>query len=195
MVWLDVLDLPLVYYMEASYHVTGQRQEQLPGHGDRAYTSGGLLPTPVFERDGSARAKPYPMLRYPWVQTRAALLALAKDRPDQKAVHLTYANPETRGHAENILGFYAMILRSGQALPLPVRLPAIVFHVIEVCVQVQVHGEQGNAAFPLAEADTCCAPGFTPVTLSNMATDAPAFVFIADETPLHQKLGVFEVRG
>ncbi len=60
-VWLDVLDLPLVYYMEASYHVDGPRQETKPGRGDRTYARGGLVPTTVFERSRKA----YPMLRYP----------------------------------------------------------------------------------------------------------------------------------
>jgi gentisate 1,2-dioxygenase len=46
----------------------------------------------------------------------------------------------------------------------------------------------------LAEADTCCAPGYTPVTLTNLK-DQPTFVFMADETPLHQKLGLYENRG
>jgi gentisate 1,2-dioxygenase len=32
------------------------------------------------------------------------------------------------------------------------------------------------------------------VTLGNASRDTPAFVFIADETPLHRKLGVFEIR-
>ena len=49
-VWLDVLDLPLVYYMEASYHIDGERQTVKPGRGDRAYARGGMVPTPVFER-------------------------------------------------------------------------------------------------------------------------------------------------
>ena len=34
-VWLDVLDLPLVYYMEASYHVDGERQTVRPGDAVR----------------------------------------------------------------------------------------------------------------------------------------------------------------
>ena len=105
-IWLDVLDLPLVYYMEASYHVNGERQVQRPGRGDRAYARGGLLPTPVFERDAARRGQAYPMLRYPWVDARAALLARAEDRPELEAVQITYANPETGAHAENILGFF-----------------------------------------------------------------------------------------
>jgi gentisate 1,2-dioxygenase len=145
------------------------------------------LPTPVFERSNKA----YPMLRYPWLDARAALESLAADRPDLDAVQITYANPETGAHAENILGFYALMLRPGQTLRLPARSPAMVFHVIEGSAQVQVEDQ----LFDLAPADTCCAPGYCAVTLSNSLPNEPTFVFIADETPLHQKLGVFEIRG
>ena len=186
-VWLDVLDLPLVYYMEASYHVDGGRQAVKPQRGDRAYSRGGVVPTPVFERSPKA----YPMLRYPWADARAALDSLAADQPELDAVQVTYVNPETGADAQNILGFHALMLRPGQTLKLPVRSPAMVFHVIEGGATVQV----GDQHFKLAAADTCCAPGYTAVTLANATADAPAFLFIADETPLHQKLGVFETRN
>jgi gentisate 1,2-dioxygenase len=186
-VWLDVLDLPLVYYMEASYHINGERQTVKPGQGDRAYARGGVAPTVMFERSD----KRYPMLRYPWVDARAALVSLAADRPDLDAVQVTYVNPETGADVENILGFYALMLRPGQTLRLPVRSPAMVFHVIEGGAQVQVEDQR----FTLTEADTCCAPGYTEVSLVNRSADTPTFVFIADESPLHRKLGVFENRG
>ena len=186
-VWLDVLDLPLVHYVEASYHVDGPRQALKPARGERAYAQGGVVPTPVFERSPKA----YPMLRYPWADARAALESLAADQPELDAVQVTYVNPETGADAQNILGFHALMLRPGQTLKLPVRSPAMVFHVIEGGATVQV----GDQHFKLAAADTCCAPGYTAVTLGNAAADAPAFLFIADETPLHQKLGVFETRN
>jgi gentisate 1,2-dioxygenase len=193
-IWLDVLDLPLVHYLEASYHVNGARQAVKPGRSDRAYSRGGLVPTPVFGR--SSRA--YPMLRYPWADARAALLALAEDRPDQEAVQLTYPNPETGGHAENILGFHALMLRPGQVLALPARSPASVWHVIEGAATLTVGDGEGEGAeaprFALAEADTACAPGYLPLTLANASAGAPAFVFVADESPLHQKLGLYETR-
>jgi len=186
-VWLDVLDLPLVYYMEASYHVEGGRQTVRPGRGDRAYARGGVVPTPVFERSNKA----YPMLRYPWADARAALESLAADQPGREAVQVTYTNPETGAHAQNILGFHALMLRPGQTLKLPVRSPASVFHLIEGGATAQVEDQ----AFRLDTADTCCAPGYSAVTLANASPTAPAFLFVADETPLHQKLGVFEVRS
>lgn len=186
-VWLDVLDLPLVYYMEASYHVDGGRQTVQPGRGDRAYARAGVVPTPVFDRTRKA----YPMLRYPWAEVRAALESLGADQPDLEAVQVTYVNPETGGDAENILGFYALMLRPGQTLTLPARSPASVFHLIEGDAEVAI----GEQRFTLAEADTCCAPGYVPIQLANRSADAPAFIFIADEAPLHRKLGVFENRG
>jgi len=186
-VWLDVLDLPLVYYMEASYHVDGERQVVKPGRGDRAYARGGIVPTKLFQRKDST----YPMLRYPWVEARAALEGLAADQPALEAVQVTYVNPESGEDAQNILGYYALMLRPRQTLRLPVRSPAMVFHLIEGGIELGVEDRR----FVLTEADTCCAPGYTAVTLTNRSANAPAFLFIADETPLHRKLGVFESRG
>jgi gentisate 1,2-dioxygenase len=89
------------------------------------------------------------------------------------------------------LGFYALMLRPGQSLRLPARSPAQVFHVIEGEVQTHIV----NSQFHLLEADTCCAPGYEAVTLVNLNSQRPAFLFIADESPLHRKLGVYENRG
>jgi len=83
------------------------------------------------------------------------------------------------------------MLRPGQTLQLPARSPACVFHVIEGAAQVQIDAHH----FRLAEADTCCAPGYTPVTLINTHAERPTFLFMADESPLHRKLGVYEVRN
>ena len=190
-VWLDVLDLPLVYYMEASYHVNGPRQAVKAGSGNAVHAFGGIVPTPFFER----RSPLYPMLRYPWAQARAALLALAQDQPELPAVQVGYVNPATGGDAENILGFYALMLRPGQTLALPARSPAAVFHLIEGAADVVVQPGDNAQHFTLAEADTCCAPGYVPVTLRNRSADQPACFFIADEAPLHRKLGVYEQRG
>ena len=49
--------------------------------------------------------------------------------------------------------------------------------------------------FTLAAADTCCMPGYTRAQLVNQSRDQPAFVFVADESPLHRKLGVYEERA
>ncbi|HUN92520.1 MAG TPA: cupin domain-containing protein [Burkholderiaceae bacterium] len=188
-VWLDVLDLPLVYYLEASYHVDGPRQNVDEGPGGIATTYGGVVPAAAFERTGSRAG--YPVLRYPWERVRAALVALASDRPAQEVLQVAYVNPQTGSDALNILGFYALMLRPGQRLRLPARSPACVFHLIDGAVDVRVDDQR----FALEVADTCCAPGYTQIDISNRSSSVPSFLFIADESPLHRKLGVYENRG
>lgn len=185
-VWLDVLDLPLAYYLEVSYHLNGSRQASKPGRGDRAYARSGVVPTTVFQRSG----RRYPILRYPWADAKAALLSMAADRPDLECVQVTYINPETGEDAQNILGFYALMLRPGQTLALPSRSPAVVYHVIEGAASVKTE----SAAFDMVAADTCCIPGYTVTALTNRSATEPAFLFLADESPLHRKIGVYEVR-
>ena len=114
-----------------------------------------------------------------------------RSRCEVQSVQVGYVNPETGADAQNILGFYALMLRPGQTLRLPVRSPAVVFHQIEGATRVSV----GERAFDLDRADTCCAPGFTEVVLRNASSDLPSFLFLADESPLHRKLGVYENRG
>ena len=185
-VWLDVLDLPLVHYLEASYHVNGSRQALGP-EGSRRYAAAGLAPAPAFQRSA---ARPYPMLRYPWDRTRAALVGLAELLPPGTPVQLAYVNPETGAAAENMLGFGALMLRPGETVALPARSPAAVWHVIEGGAKLAAEAQ----AFTLATADTAVVPGYTATTLVNCSADEPAFLFVADEEPLHRKLGLYEER-
>jgi gentisate 1,2-dioxygenase len=186
-VWLDVLDLPLVYYMEASYVTEGKAQPVTGTDADRAYQRGGVVPSPVFVRANQA----YPMLRYPWVDVRAALQALAESQPGIEAVQVAYVNPETGADAQKILGYSALMLRPGETLSLPARSTAMVFHQIEGSADVKADTQQ----FSLAEADTCCIPGYTPINLANRSDAQAAYLFIADDAPLQKKLGVYEVRS
>jgi gentisate 1,2-dioxygenase len=152
-----------------------------------AYQRGGLVPAPLFHRRETA----FPMLRYPWVDVRAALDNLARIQPEIDAVQLAYVNPETGADAQSILGFSALMLRPGESLQLPARSSATVFHVIEGSTSITAQA----SCFVLGEADTCCIPGYVPISLVNASATEPAFVFMADDAPLQKKLGVYEVRN
>lgn len=82
------------------------------------------------------------MLRYLWREVRAALESLAAEQPALEPVQVAYINPETGTAAENILGFYALMLKPGQTLQLPIRSPAMVFHAIEGGAHVDVAGQR-----------------------------------------------------
>ncbi len=185
-VWLDVLDLPIIYYMEASWVAEGKAQSVSDEASEQAYLRGGVVPAPVFARSEQA----FPILRYPWADVRQALEKLAAAQPAIDAVQVAYVNPETGGDAQKVLGFSALMLRPGEQLTLPARSSAMVFHQIEGGAEVSVE----DSRFTLGEADTCCVPGYAPVSLRNLSAAQPAFIFIADDAPLQKKLGVYEVR-
>lgn len=186
-VWLDVLDLPLLYYMEASYVMNEGPKVDAGVDRSPSYLRGGVVPTPMFER----RRGEYPLLRYPWKEVKAALLALAQNQGQSEAVQVAYVNPETGQDCQRVLGYSALMLRPGQSLTLPVRSASCVLHLIEGAARAQV----GEDEFTLSAADTCCAPGYTPLALHNPSATAPAFLFMADDAPFQKKLGVYEVRA
>lgn len=182
-IWLDVLDLPLVYYMEASFVEGGECQPVVKVLNKTGYGSG-LVPTQYH-----IRAEPnYPMLRYPWKEAKQLLIDLAIQNPDVPA-QLTYVNPETGEHCQKIIGYSALMLRPNETLELTRRSAAQVFHIIEGQCSIKVD----ESLFDLEKADTCCAPCFAHIDLVNASNEA-CFIFMADEEPVQKKLGLYSVR-
>jgi len=182
--WLDVLDLPLMVYLDVSYAVEGTSQAS---HApDYAYAAGGLAPLMHGKRAQGA----YPLLRYEWQRTREALQAFAGRCEAGSPVQLAYVNPETGGDCLNTLAFAALLLRPGEEITLPRVSAARVFHAVEGNGDAQVN----DTAIVFEHADTFCAPGLATVRLANRSQKAPAYLVMADESPLQRKLGVHEQR-
>ena len=183
LIWLDVLDLPLVLALDASYATPGVPQTAtapLP-----AYARGGLAPVIGGRRTNSG----YPMMRYEWRRTREALVAMAV--ASTEPVQVAFVNPETGGDCINTVAFSALMLRPGESVAMPRISPARVLHVVEGDVDAEVNG----TALAAAKSDTFCAAGFARVRLANRSGSKPAFLVCADESPVHRKLGYFEERA
>jgi gentisate 1,2-dioxygenase len=108
------------------------RQRHAPGRQARPAAT---APTPApawCPRRCSAQRKRLPDAALP-LGRGARRAAGAGRRPARSwtAVQVTYVNPETGDDAENILGFYALMLRPARRCALPARSPAQVFHLIE----------------------------------------------------------------
>ncbi len=187
-VWLDVLDLPLIYQLEASYVEDGAhlRVERDAPRSDAMYTGAGLAPVPGFARSTDR----HPLIRYPWERTRAALESLQRSRPRHEPLQLAYVNPETGRDCFPTIAFTALMLRPGEERNLGVRSPAQVFHAIEGSGRLRI----GEASFGWNERDTLCAPGFVTVAIDNASSSEPAFVIVADESPVHRAFGLYETR-
>lgn len=184
-VWLDALDLPTVFSMEASYCLEGAPQviRNQPDLSQTTYRRSGLVP---FSGLLKPRAR-YPLKRFPWRDTRAALQDLASVTNEGTPVQLAYVNPETGEPCMPVLGFSAILLRPGETI-IPVRRSAsAVMHVIEGHGQAVVDGTE----LDWDESDTFAVPTHASVRIANTGT-APAFLFQVDDAPMQQKLGFFE---
>lgn len=184
-VWLDALDLPLVYYLEASYAVEGPKQApgNMPDRSQTAYRRAGLLPYASLDR----RRADYPLVRYPWREVRQALADHAGGLAPGERCHLAYVNPETGVECLPILGFSAEMIAVGAEVAPRRRSASAVFHVIEGEGQSEVDGE----GFDWQEGDTIAVPTHARVR-HRARGKGPAFLFHVDDAPLQRKLGIYE---
>ena len=195
-IWLDALDLPLFVYLEGSYAIEAplQNPRNRPDASEVEYRSAGLAP--ARRRDLGPPAA-YPMLRFPWERTEAALRRLAEHtgvtrlRQDGgEAAELDYINPETGQSCLPTMGFTAMMLRRGETSRPPLRSASAVFHVVSGRGQSVVNG----VTHAWGPKDTFSAPVFAAIEHKS-AGDEPAFLVRIHDTPLQEKLGFYEERA
>ncbi|MDQ0503626.1 cupin domain-containing protein [Xanthobacter agilis] len=187
-IWLDALDLPLFVYLEGSYAEEAplQAPRNRPDACEAEYLASGLVPS---RRHGRAPAARYPMLRYPWARTEAALRRLADLGPSGEATELDYVNPETGESCLPTLGFTAMMLRPGETVAPARRSTSAVFHVVGGRGTAVVNGER----FAFGPADTFSAPVFADITHAAAGAE-PAFLIRIHDRPLQERLGYYEER-
>lgn len=184
-IWLDALDLPLFVYLEGSYAVEAplQAQRNRPDAALVEYAAAGLVPS---RRTRTARR--YPMTRFPWNRTEAALRQMAAY--SDGAVEMDYINPETGGDVLPTMGFTAMMLRPGETLRSVLTSDSSVFHVIGG----QGHSVVDGVRFDWTAKDTFTAPVFAALDHANTG-DEPAFLIRVHDRPLQEKLGYYEERA
>ncbi len=184
-IWLDALDLPLFVYLEGSYAKEGplQAQRNRPDASQVEYLSSGLAPA----RRHNVTPRRYPMMRYPWVRTEAALREVVK-YGDAGMAELDYINPETGADVLPTMGFTAMMLTAGQKAAPPLRSCSSAFHVIRGTGRTIINGQ----AVEWGPKDTFTAPVFAEIT--HHADDADAFLVRIHDRPLQEKLGYYEER-
>ena len=185
-IWLDALDLPLIYGIDASYSIEGPSGTAPTATAacNARFDAAGVVPYGSLDR----RATPYPLLRFPWRDVRAALTQLATVTPLGSPVHLAYVNPETGGECLPTLGFSALMIRPGERTALPARSASAVLHVVDGSAIVSLAGVRHAAE----RSDTIACPNHEGIVIENTSTIAACFLFMVDDAPLHRKLGIYE---
>jgi len=187
-VWLDALDLPLVYGIDASYCTDSKKSQEITkvaGDCNLRFGQSGVVPYRSLDRKDSR----YPLLRFPWKDVRQSLNALGKVTPKNELVHLAYVNPETGQECLPTLGFSAIMLRPGETVRMPKRSASAVLHVVEGSGRAVID----EAEHSFNESDTMAVPTHAGITLTNSSATQTAYLFMVDDAPLHRKLGIYEV--
>ncbi len=190
MIWLDGLDIPLVYYMNASFaeqhDAEAQALYQPEGDAPARYGSG-LLPV-----DHTAGERPTsPVFNYPYERTRGALEQLRKTA-EWDACHgikLKYVNPVNGDYAMPTIATFMQLLPKGFETAPYRSTDGTVFVVVEGAGYSMINGER----FDWGARDVFIVPNWNTVT-HHPSEDAVLFSY--SDRVVQEKLGLWrEWRG
>lgn len=189
-IWMDILDLPMVNFFEAGFSEHHNDLSQSIGRpeGDSLARFGaGLLPLEKAAPFG----KTSPIFNYPFDRTRAALVSVAAagDADPHWGTTLRYANPIDGGWAMPTIASWMTHLPAGTATRDMRSTDAIVVAVAEGRGAVRV----GDKRMEFGPSDIFVLPNWTN---RGFEADTDCFLFCSSDRVAQEKLGIWrEERG
>ncbi|MGH7047675.1 MAG: cupin domain-containing protein [Stellaceae bacterium] len=200
-VWIDVLDFPLMEFLDCVWldeefagetegNARAQAVREADGHSGRLYGRGGLLPGFVSHRRGFGQGTS-PMFHYRGADVRTALDGLRGEAGDPyDGVSLRFANPATGEAVFPTLDYRAMLLRAGEETRFKRETAATLYQVIEGRGTTEIAG--GRIAW--GRNDIFVVPGFTWRRHLNDGR-ADAVLYAVSDMPLLEKIGQYRAQG
>src|SRR5262245_6337851 len=194
-IWVDVLDVPLVESLDATIFEFEYREhdekkpvqsERFPvGHSQNLYAAGGVKPLFVSHRRSEREHSP--MFSYKWRDTRRALERMASYAGSPAdGIIVEYVDPTSGGSAMPTMSFRAQLLRPGETTQWRRRSASSMYCVLEGEGRLELEGEaiewRRNDVFPV--------PGWRWSRLANPGRE-PAFLYSVNDEPTLRKLGLF----
>jgi gentisate 1,2-dioxygenase len=183
-VWLDALDLPLMVYLEGSFAQEGIAgvPDNQPDPAEALYSQAGLIPA----KARGAAISHYPMLRFPFSRTRAALDSYSRAM-DSGLAEFDYVNPENGAPCLPTLGFTAMRIDDRAAVRPPRNSTSSVFHIVEGRGRTIVN----DIVIDWKVADSFAVPPFAVVTHE---VEGEAYLIRIHDRPLQEALRFYSER-
>lgn len=186
MVWLDVLDLPMVQFLDGIFFEEGPSEEvdsrtDPASRSEQLYAHPALVPTHVA--DGQARPHS-PLLAYRWADTDAALRAvMAAD--DLAAASVRYTDPVRRTDVMPTMRCEMRRVAAGASTRTERQTGSRVCTVFNGAGTAYVGGE----TFDLIEGDTYVIPSWTEHRLE--AGEQTLDVFVTSDAPVLEALHLY----
>jgi gentisate 1,2-dioxygenase len=180
-VWMDVLDLPMINYMAVGFaeHHPQETQPLTRPEGDSLARFGsGLFPVDYAPSAGHS-----PLRCYPYDRSRKALVASARSIDPHRChgVKMRYENPATGGYPMATIGTFLQLLPA-KFSGAPYRsTDATIYCVMEGRGQSKIGGQ----VFSWGPRDIFVVPSWTPV--AHEASEQ-AILFSASDRPVQQVL-------
>jgi gentisate 1,2-dioxygenase len=184
MLWMDVLDLPMVAALEAVFFEEGPSEEVTRltdpvSRSERSYGTAGLLPPPA-ERVAPAHS---PLLAYRWADTDRAL-ARRLEVTGASAATMTYVDPSRGSDVMPTMRCEAHRVLAGQVSPRVRQTGSRVLTVFRGGGTALVGDEQ----FDLSPGDIVAIPSWTPWQLR---ADDQLDAFSTSDAPVLDALGLY----
>jgi gentisate 1,2-dioxygenase len=183
-VWLDVLDTPLVGFLDTvfrEFYPAPQQQISRPDGESPARYGANMLPV-GHRQDGPAT----PVFHYPYAQSRAALMTVAEAGPPDPChgTQLQYINPANGDYATATIGSYLQFLPAGFRGADYRATDATLFCAVEGTGRIVTD----NGVFEWGPRDLVVVPGWHRYRLE---ADEAAVLFGASDRPVQEKLGLW----
>jgi gentisate 1,2-dioxygenase len=200
-IWADVLDYPLLEYLDCIWldeefhgaresNSRAQAETQASGYSDKLYGRGGMLPTFVSHQRG-IRADATPMFHYRGTDIRASLDALRSEAGDPyEGVALKFVNPVTGDPVFPTLDYSAQLLRPGEDTRFKRETASLLYTVLDGSGATEIGGQR----FDWEKNDIFVVPNFVWRRHLNTGT-RDAVLYAVSEAPLLQKIGQYRAQG
>jgi gentisate 1,2-dioxygenase len=200
-VWIDVLDFPLMEFLDCVWldeafpgETQGNSRAQpvtLPAsYSQKLYAQGGLVPSFVAHRRGFGHDTS-PLFHYRGTDVREALTGLRQEGGDPyEAVTLRFVNPTTGASVFPTLDYRAQLLRPGEATRFKRETASTLYIVMAgrgiTEITGRIHDWQTNDIF--------VAPGFAWRRHINKG-EIDAILYAVSDAPLIEKIGQYRAQG
>jgi gentisate 1,2-dioxygenase len=187
MIWMDGLDVPLVYSLAANFQeeypetlqaATEKRDESMARYG-----AGTLMP--VGERPANPNS---PLLRYRWAETEERLTKLAdRDGSPYDGLALEYTNPYTGGSVMPTIDCWIQMLRRGEKTRAHRHTGAVIYNVARGSGSSVINGQR----FEWTAGDIFCIPSWALHEHANASDSDDAILFSMNDSPVLRSLNLY----
>jgi gentisate 1,2-dioxygenase len=200
-VWIDVLDFPLLEYLDCvwlddEFHgeKEGNTSAQTAVHGNgysqKLYGTGGTLPGFVSHQRGIGKGA-NPMIHYRGADIRRQLEALRGEAGDPyEGITLKFVNPVNGQPVFPTLDYSAQLLRPGETTRLKRETASTLYTVLEGSGFTEIAGQK----FEWSRNDIFVVPNFLWRRHVNIGK-SDAVLYSVSDGPLMEKIGQYRAQG